>query len=149
MPISPYSRWKDWPTDGILFVLRVKLSGCQYNVLYTYSLSLSRKIEEGEKSLLAAPVPSLFPELIPSTVSSLVSDCLLPSTKSGATQVSRYFILHRQIENTMSPCNDFQWTTSGITCDPRRDDTARFKKNKPQDTCTFKFSHDSLILGMS
>ncbi|CDQ57756.1 unnamed protein product [Oncorhynchus mykiss] len=47
----------------------------------------NRKIEEGEKSLLAAPVPSLFPELIPSTVSSLVSDCLLPSTKSGATQL--------------------------------------------------------------
>ncbi|CAB1346667.1 unnamed protein product, partial [Coregonus sp. 'balchen'] len=46
----------------------------------------NRKIKEGEESLLAAPVPSLFPELIPSTVSSLVSDCLLPWTKSGATQ---------------------------------------------------------------
>ncbi|XP_041720743.1 growth factor receptor-bound protein 14 isoform X3 [Coregonus clupeaformis] len=47
----------------------------------------NRKIKEGEESLLAAPVPSLFPELIPSTVSSLVSDCLLPWTKSGATQL--------------------------------------------------------------
>ncbi|XP_035629228.1 growth factor receptor-bound protein 14-like isoform X1 [Oncorhynchus keta] len=51
----------------------------------------NRKIEEGEESLLAAPVPSLFPELIPSTVSSLVSDCLLPSTKSGATQVIKVY----------------------------------------------------------
>uniref|UniRef100_A0A4W5LJ56 Growth factor receptor bound protein 14 n=1 Tax=Hucho hucho TaxID=62062 RepID=A0A4W5LJ56_9TELE len=51
----------------------------------------SRKIEEGEESLLAAPVPSLFPELSPSTVSSLVSNCLLPSTKSGTTQVIKVY----------------------------------------------------------
>ncbi|XP_056145256.1 growth factor receptor-bound protein 14 isoform X3 [Lampris incognitus] len=49
-----------------------------------------RSNKEGEESL-ASTVPNPFPELIPSTVSSLVSECVLPWTKSSATQVIKVY----------------------------------------------------------
>ncbi|XP_071368689.1 growth factor receptor-bound protein 14 isoform X1 [Centroberyx affinis] len=50
----------------------------------------NRSNKEGEESL-ASPVPNPFPELIPSTVSPLVSECLLPWTKSSGTQVIKVY----------------------------------------------------------
>uniref|UniRef100_A0A8C4HSP1 Growth factor receptor bound protein 14 n=2 Tax=Dicentrarchus labrax TaxID=13489 RepID=A0A8C4HSP1_DICLA len=47
----------------------------------------NRSNKEGEESF-SSPVPNPFPELIPSTISPLVSECLLPWTKSSATQLS-------------------------------------------------------------
>ncbi|XP_062389979.1 growth factor receptor-bound protein 14 isoform X2 [Sardina pilchardus] len=45
---------------------------------------------EGDETL-ASPVPNPFPELFNSTVSSLVSECLLPWTKSSSTQVIKVY----------------------------------------------------------
>ncbi|CAJ1079317.1 growth factor receptor-bound protein 14 isoform X1 [Xyrichtys novacula] len=50
----------------------------------------NRNDEEGEESF-SPPPPNLFPELIPSTISPLVSECLLPWTKSSATQVIKVY----------------------------------------------------------
>ncbi|CAB1435764.1 unnamed protein product [Pleuronectes platessa] len=47
----------------------------------------NRSNKEGEESF-SSPVPNPFPELIPSTLPHFVSECLLPWTKSSATQVS-------------------------------------------------------------
>ncbi|XP_012691932.2 growth factor receptor-bound protein 14 isoform X1 [Clupea harengus] len=49
-----------------------------------------RRSREGEETL-ASPVPNPFPELFNSTVSSLVSECLLPWTKSSSTQVIKVY----------------------------------------------------------
>ncbi|MBN3326388.1 GRB14 protein, partial [Atractosteus spatula] len=49
-----------------------------------------RKSKEGEE-MLAASIPNPFPELFSSTVSSLVSDCLLPWTKRNKTQVIKVY----------------------------------------------------------
>uniref|UniRef100_A0A3Q3EHC2 Growth factor receptor bound protein 14 n=1 Tax=Labrus bergylta TaxID=56723 RepID=A0A3Q3EHC2_9LABR len=46
----------------------------------------NRSIKEGEESY-----PSPFPEFIPSTITPLVSECLLPRTKSSATQVIKVY----------------------------------------------------------
>ncbi|XP_015214441.2 growth factor receptor-bound protein 14 isoform X3 [Lepisosteus oculatus] len=54
-----------------------------------------RKSKEGEE-MLSASIPNPFPELFSSTVSSLVSDCLLPWTKRNKTQSD---VLKRQIMN--------------------------------------------------
>lgn len=48
-----------------------------------------RSHEEEEDSF--SPVPNPFPELIQSTVSPLVSDCLLPWTKNSSTQVIKVY----------------------------------------------------------
>ncbi|KAG8000696.1 Growth factor receptor-bound protein 14 [Nibea albiflora] len=50
----------------------------------------NRSNKEGEESF-SSPVPNPFPELIPSTISPLVSECLLPWTKSSATQVIKVY----------------------------------------------------------
>ncbi|XP_073329426.1 growth factor receptor-bound protein 14 isoform X2 [Pagrus major] len=50
----------------------------------------NRSNKEGEESF-SSPVPNPFPELIPSTLSPLVSECLLPWTKSSATQVIKVY----------------------------------------------------------
>ncbi|XP_037343775.2 growth factor receptor-bound protein 14 isoform X1 [Pungitius pungitius] len=50
----------------------------------------NRSNREGDESF-ASPVPSTLPELIPSTLSPLVSECLLPWTKSSATQVIKVY----------------------------------------------------------
>lgn len=48
----------------------------------------NRSSREGEE---ASPVPDGFPELIPSTLSPLVSECLLPWTKSSAIHVIKVY----------------------------------------------------------
>ncbi|XP_041857957.1 growth factor receptor-bound protein 14 isoform X4 [Melanotaenia boesemani] len=50
----------------------------------------SRSIKEGEESL-SSPVPNHFPELLPSTLSPFISECLLPWTKSSTTQVIKVY----------------------------------------------------------
>lgn len=50
----------------------------------------SRSNKDGEDSFPSSP-PNPFPELIPSTISPLVSECLLPWTKSSATQVIKVY----------------------------------------------------------
>jgi len=46
-----------------------------------------RSSQEGEESFLS-PISNPLPEFIASTLSPLASECLLPWTKSSATQVS-------------------------------------------------------------
>lgn len=50
----------------------------------------TRSTKEGEESF-SSPVPNPFPELLPSTLSPLVSECLLPWTKSSASQVIKVY----------------------------------------------------------
>ncbi|XP_035809109.2 growth factor receptor-bound protein 14 isoform X3 [Amphiprion ocellaris] len=50
----------------------------------------TRSTKEGEESF-SSPVPNSFPELLPSTLSPLVSECLLPWTKSSASQVIKVY----------------------------------------------------------
>ncbi|KAM6955489.1 growth factor receptor-bound protein 14 isoform 2-T4 [Lycodopsis pacificus] len=50
----------------------------------------NRSNQEGEESF-PSPVPNPLPELIASTLSPLVSECLLPWTKSSATQVIKVY----------------------------------------------------------
>ncbi|CAN9497797.1 unnamed protein product [Ophioblennius macclurei] len=50
----------------------------------------TRSNKEGEESF-SSPVPNPFPELLHSTLSPFVSDCLLPWTKSSATQVIKVY----------------------------------------------------------
>ncbi|XP_018557843.1 growth factor receptor-bound protein 14 isoform X2 [Lates calcarifer] len=50
----------------------------------------NRNNGEGEESF-SSPVPNPFPELIPSTLTPFVSECLLPWTKSSASQVIKVF----------------------------------------------------------
>ncbi|KAM9710249.1 growth factor receptor-bound protein 14 isoform 1-T1 [Menidia menidia] len=50
----------------------------------------NRSINEGEESL-SSPVRNLVPDLLPSSLSPLVSECLLPWTKSSATQVIKVY----------------------------------------------------------
>lgn len=55
------------------------------------TLCTGNRSNEEEEESFSSPVPNPFPELIHSTISPLVSECLLPWTKSSATQVIKVY----------------------------------------------------------
>lgn len=73
-----------------LIPLRAPLPAPNAQKIRTTLCKGSRSNKEGEESF-SSPVPNPFPELIASTLSPLVSECLLPWTKSSATQVIKVY----------------------------------------------------------